>query len=114
MEHTKHTQFSQNVFHQQSFSPNGVQSHQLNTNPSRSQKGNTSKRKTVPLMLWVNPRVKAELTRIAENEGLSMSATGGAFLEQALQQNLYTQHAALLEPIIEKAIRKHMRSYSNW
>ncbi len=143
MEHTKHTQFSQNVFHQQSFSPNGVQplrgvgqdksapqrdriasrqpvtvqkgmrSHQLNTNPSRSQKGNTSKRKTVPLMLWVNPRVKAELTRIAENEGLSMSATGGAFLEQALQQNLYTQHAALLEPIIEKAIRKHMRSYSN-
>jgi len=142
MEHTKHTQFSQNVFPQQSFSPNGVQplrgvgqdksapqrdriasrqpvtaqkelrSHQMNTNTSRSQKGNTSKRKTVPLMLWVKPRVKAELERIAESEGLSMSAAGGAFLEQALQQNFYTQHSALLEPIIEKAIRKHMRSYS--
>jgi len=143
MEHTKHTQKSRDIFSQQSFTPNGVQplrgvgqdksvpqrdriasrqpvtlqntarSHQLNTNTSRSQKGNTSKRKTVPLMLWVNPRVKAELERIAENEGLSMSAAGGAFLEQALQQNLSTQHAALLEPIIEKAIRTHMRSYSN-
>jgi hypothetical protein len=143
MEHTKHTQKSQDIFSQQSFTPNGGQplrgvgqdksvpqrdriasrqpvtlqntarSHQLNTNPSRSQKGNTSNRKTVPLMLWVKPRVKAELTRIAEREGLSMSATGGALLEEALRQNLYSQHTALLEPLIEKAIRKHMRSYSN-
>lgn len=73
----------------------------------------SKKRKTVHLTIWVKPVVKAELQRIAEQEGLSVSATGAAFLEQALQQNLHTQHTALLDPIIDKAIGKHMRSYSN-
>src|SRR5581483_11265339 len=55
---------------------------------------------------------KAELERLAEREGLSVSSTGAAFLEQALQRHLHTQHEALLDTIIEKAIGKHMRSYS--
>jgi hypothetical protein len=70
------------------------------------------KRKNVQVVSWVRPVVKAELQRIADAEGLSVSSVSAAFLEQALQQNLHTQHAALLDPIIEKAIRKHMRSYS--
>lgn len=90
-----------------------LRSRQLHTTTTRSQKPPTAKRKTVQLVLWVKPVVKAELQRLAEKEGLSVSATGAAFLEQALQQNLHTQHAALLDPIIEKAIGKHMRSYSS-
>jgi len=78
----------------------------------RTQQERGSSRKTVHLTLWVKPVVKAELERIAETEGLSVSATGAAFLENALQQNLHSQHTALLDPIIEKAIGKHMRSYS--
>ncbi len=57
--------------------------------------------------------MKAEVQRLAEQKGLSVSQTCGALLETALQQNLYIQHTALLEPLIDKAIGKHMRSYSN-
>ena len=69
--------------------------------------------KDVQLNLWVRPVVKAELERVAKREGLSVSSTGEALLEKALQQDLHTQHGALLETIIEKAIGKHMRAYSN-
>ena len=93
--------------------PKDMRSRQLQTNSFRSQKRPTPKRKTVQLVLWVKPVVKAELQRIAEAEGLSVSSTGAAFLEKALQQNLHSQHTMLLDTVIEKAIGKHMRSYSN-
>ncbi len=82
--------------------------HQQLGSPKRS-----TKRRTAQVIVWVKPIVKAELQRIAEQNGLSVSATGAAFLESALQQNLHTQHTALLDSIISKAIGKHMRSYSN-
>ena len=68
--------------------------------------------KRCSLILWVKPGVKAELERIAVQEGLSVSATGAAFLEQAIQQDIHTQHGALLETLIQKAIARQMRSYS--
>jgi hypothetical protein len=85
----------------------------LNTNLSRSQKQSSTKRKTVPLTLWVEPGVKAERERRAASEGLSVSKVGGVGLKQWIQHSFYTHHTALLEPIIEKAIRKQMRSYSS-
>ena len=139
---TTHAQSSQNVFPRRSYSrsvqqlrssvwqdnptPHRARAATLQPAPhknvSRAQRTSTphpglqnrpnTTRKTVHLTLWVKPVVKAELERIAEQEGLSVSQTGAAFLEQALQQNLHTQHAALLDPIINKAIGKHMRSYS--
>ena len=51
--------------------------------------------------------------RIAQQEGLSVSSVGAAFLEKAIQADIHTQHGALLETIINKAIRKQMRSYSS-
>lgn len=77
----------------------------------RSQK-RSNKRRTVPLMLWVKPSVKAELQHLAGGEGLSVSKTGAAFLEEAIRQKLHVQHAVLLQPIIEQAIRKQMRGIS--
>lgn len=69
--------------------------------------------KDVQLNLWVRPVVKAELERVAKREGLSVSATGEAFLEKALQQDIYTQHGALLETILDRAVGRHMRFYSD-
>ncbi len=86
--------------------------HALNSNPARSQNRSTPKRKTVHLTLWVKPVVKAELQRIAEQEGISVSAAGGAYLEKALQQHIDMQYSALLQPVIEKAVRKEMRGIS--
>ncbi len=86
--------------------------HDMNSKHSRTQNRPTPKRKTVHLTLWVKPVVKAELERIAEREGLSVSRAGGAFLEKAVQQHVDMHYGALLEPIIERAIRQHMRSYS--
>jgi hypothetical protein len=61
----------------------------------------------------VNPIVKAELQRIAEQEGLSLSATGAALLEAAIRQKLNIQHGVLLQPIIKTAIHEAMQGISN-
>jgi hypothetical protein len=42
-----------------------AQSREVNNNPQRSKKHGSTKRKTVHLVLWINPIVKAELKRIA-------------------------------------------------
>jgi hypothetical protein len=92
---------------------NVMRSQQMNRNTSRSQNRPSPKRNTVQITLWVKPVVKAELERIAERERLSVSATGGAFLERAMQTNIDMQYGALFQPIMEQAIRKHMRSFSS-
>jgi hypothetical protein len=90
-----------------------MRSHRLSDNSLRSQNKPTPKRKTVHLTLWVKPVVKAELQRIAEREGISVSAAGGVMLGKALQTNLDMQYGALLQPIIREAITKQMRGISN-
>ena len=69
---------------------------------------NSHQNRTVKLTLWVKPIVKDELECRAKREGLSLSASGAAFLEKALQQHIDLQYTALLEPIIQKAINKHL------
>jgi hypothetical protein len=71
------------------------------------------KRQTVKVTLWVKPLVKAELQRRAAREGLSLSATGAAFLEQAMQAAIDMQYGTLLEPIIVRTITRQMRSRDN-
>src|SRR6266446_8071405 len=46
-----------------------ARTHQTNNKTSRSQKRSSSKRKTVPAMFWLKPGVKAELERIAQQQG---------------------------------------------
>jgi hypothetical protein len=89
---------------------NPMRAHELNTGAARSKNKPTPKRQTVQLTLWVDPIVKGELQRVAEQEGLTVSKTGSALLRQALQNNVDMQYSALLTPIIETAIDKRMRS----
>jgi hypothetical protein len=81
-------------------------------NSTRSTPPLVHKSRTVHLNLWISPIVKAELERLATQEGLSLSAAGAAFLEQALQQHVDLHYSALLEPIIKSAIRKEMQGMS--
>jgi hypothetical protein len=87
-----------------------IRPHRLNTGTARSKNKPTPKRKTVHLTLWVDPIVKRELQRVADQEGLTVSKTGAAFLKQALQNNVNMQYSELLTPIIETAIDRRMRS----
>ncbi len=89
---------------------NPMRPHELNTGAARSKNKPTLKRKTVHLTLWVEPIVKRELQRIAQEEGLTVSKTGAALLKQALQNNVDMHYSALLTPIIESVIQKEMRS----
>jgi hypothetical protein len=79
----------------------------------RSKKHGSNKRKTVHLILWVKPIVKAELGRIAKQEGLSLSKAAGTMLVRALDGHMDRHYNALLTPIIEAAIKKEIRSFSN-
>jgi len=72
-----------------------------------------AKRQTVKITIWAKPAVKHELQRIAELEGLSVSRAGAAGLEDWLAKRLDIQHAGIIEPIIQQAIAKGMRSSSN-
>ncbi|MGH8715437.1 MAG: hypothetical protein ACREUI_01675 [Burkholderiales bacterium] len=88
----------------------GMRAQRFDNAVVRIQNKSVPKRRTVQLTLWVNPIVKAELQRIAEQEGVSVSTAGAALLEKAVQTNLDMQYGALLQPIIEQAIHKHIRA----
>ena len=85
----------------------------VNTTAPRSQTRPTPKRKTAHLTLWVKPGVKAELQRKAAQEGISVSAAGGALLERALQHHIDMHYGALLQPVIAREIRNHMQGFTN-
>jgi hypothetical protein len=76
----------------------------------RSQNSPTPKRQRVLVGVWVEPIVKRELQRIAQEEGLTVSKAGAALLKQALQHNVDMHYSELLTPVIETAIDKRMRS----
>jgi hypothetical protein len=88
---------------------NVMRSRTMNKDNSRSQNNNKPRRKKVPLSLWIRPEAKAEISRLAKEEGLSFSMTGATLLEEALRQGMHTKQGALLQPIIEQAIRRQMR-----
>jgi hypothetical protein len=92
---------------------NSMRAHALNTGAARSKNKPNLKRKTVQLTLWVDPIVKGELQRLAEQEGLTVSKTGSAFLKQALQNNVDMHYSALLEPITRSEIQQQMRGISS-
>jgi hypothetical protein len=85
----------------------------MNTKTTRTQKVFSEQPRIEKVTIWLSHRVKAELERRAEQEGLSLSATGAAFLEKAIQADLHTQHGALLGTLIAQAIHHNMRAYSN-
>jgi hypothetical protein len=58
---------------------------------------------------WVKRPISSEINRIAKDTGLSRSKTIATLLEEAVHQRLHVQHAVLLKPLIQQAIREEMR-----
>jgi hypothetical protein len=91
--------------------PVGERARPSGSSVARSQKA-SRQRRLDRVTIWVEREVKAEVDRLARQEGLSVSATGAAFLREAVRQKLHVQHAVLLQPIIEQAIRRQMGALS--
>ncbi len=94
----------------------GMRAHQLTehqSNPNRTPhlptKQRSTKRYRKQRTIWLEPAVDAELQRIAEESGLSFSMTGANLVKYAIRQNIAEQHAALLIPMLEQAMRNEMR-----
>jgi hypothetical protein len=67
----------------------------------------------VPITIHIPKIWKAEIQRLASQDGLSDSATARAFLGRGMQANIDMQYGALLAPMIEKAIDRKLQAYSN-
>jgi hypothetical protein len=67
----------------------------------------------VPLTIQISKRLKAEIQRLAAQEGESDSATARAFLARGVQGNIDMQYGAMLRPVIQDQIHKDIQSYSN-
>jgi hypothetical protein len=84
-----------------------------NPNGTRTPSPLVHKSRTEHLNVWVNPLVKSHFQRLAEREGLSLSATIAAFLERSAQTDIDLEYSALLEPIIKSAIRKELQGINS-
>jgi hypothetical protein len=67
----------------------------------------------VPLTIQIPKRLKAEIQRLAAQEGESDSATARAFLARGVQGNIDMQYGAMLRPVIQDQIHKDIQAYSN-
>jgi hypothetical protein len=67
----------------------------------------------VPLTIQIPKHLKAEIQRLAAQEGESDSATARAFLARGVQGNIDMQYGAMLRPVIQDQIHKDIQNYSN-
>jgi hypothetical protein len=87
----------------------------LTTNSTRSQKPLIATGPKVPLTLWVEPIVKADVLRRAAESGgkLSPSEAGAALLKKGMQADLDMQYGALLTPVFENVLKRYMTARDN-
>ncbi len=71
------------------------------------------KRQTVQISGWGSPELKAEMGRIAESEGISLSQTVVAACEELVHQKLLKRREILEKPILEAFFDKKMNSVIN-
>ena len=93
---------------------NMTRARQTDTNSFRSQnpiKKHSNKRRKKKVSIWLDPPEVAMLVGKAKSAGLSISATGAAFLKRGMQAELDMQYSATLKPIIETLIRNELRRY---
>jgi hypothetical protein len=87
----------------------------LTTNSPRSQNPLIATGPKVPLTLWVDPIVKADVLRRATESGgkLSPSEAGAALLKKGMQADLDIQYGALLTPAFENILKRYMVARDN-
>jgi hypothetical protein len=85
----------------------------LTKNSPRSQNPINASRPKVPLTLWVEPIVKAEVHRRAAENGVYPSEAGAVLLKKGIQVDLDMQYGALLTPVFENVLKRYMAARDN-
>jgi hypothetical protein len=87
----------------------------LTTKTPRSQNPLIATGPKVPLTMWVEPIVKAEVLRRAAESGgeLSPSEAGAELLKKGMQADLDVQYGALLTPVFENILKRYMTARDN-
>ncbi len=76
---------------------------------SRTHSPNSGDGKREPLTIWIHPIAKILTQKKANSEKLSLSQTGAAIYERAIQADIDMQYGALLEPVFERGMAKNLR-----
>ncbi len=99
--------------HQPAAVTNSHRADGLSNNRYRLQKAYTSKLLAVKTTSWMNPLVKAELTRRAELSGISLSKVIAVACEEWVHQELHKQNEALMYPAVRAVIREELRAFGD-
>ena len=76
-------------------------------------KKRSTKRRTVPVTIWMSPEEKTALQQLATQSGLSFSETGRAMLIDGIRQRLRLERDVLATPILEAFFDKKMNQVVN-
>jgi hypothetical protein len=90
----------------------GLNGHKNQSFTKRSQ-NHAIMRPKEKLYIWVEPQEKAQLERIAESKGLSVSQTGRAIIVDGIRQELRIEREVLAVPILEAYFDKKMNVVIN-
>jgi hypothetical protein len=82
----------------------------LDTGSSRSQNDSFTKERLVKGAVWMRPGVKEALESLADQTGLSFSATAAKGLEIYARANIKDQEDSLFEPRMQAMMRREIRA----
>jgi hypothetical protein len=71
------------------------------------------KRRKEKLTLRIDPIEMDKVRRKAKDEGISLSKAGGAFFKTGLEAERGEEYRAMLEPVIESILTRHMAARDN-
>jgi hypothetical protein len=90
-----------------------VRSPQTDSAAGRGQNHHSAKERKVRGSIWMQPKVKLAMLRIAELGGRSFSETCDTALEIFARQKIHDQEEALFEPRFRTIVREENRSLGN-
>jgi hypothetical protein len=71
------------------------------------------KRRKEKLTLRIDPIEMDKIRRKAKDEGISLSKAGGAYFRSGLESERGEEYRAMLEPVIEGILNRHMAARDN-
>src|SRR5258708_1351380 len=86
----------------------------METNTYRSQnpiKKHSNKGRKKKVSIWLDPPEVARLEGKAKSEGLSLSATGAAYIKRGMQAEADIHYSTFLQPILQTLIRNELKRY---